>query len=62
MRGQRYADMTEHSSSWNHLRLATPMLETWTGGFRISGADVADIRNSAPELLTKWINLALSSP
>lgn len=64
--GQRYAATWtgDNSSSWNHLRLATPMLENLgLSGFAFSGADVGGFAGTpSPELLTKWIEVAAFQP
>jgi alpha-glucosidase len=64
--GQRYAATWtgDNSSSWNHLRLATPMLENLgLSGFAFSGADVGGFAGTpSPELLTKWIEVASFQP
>jgi alpha-glucosidase len=64
--GQRYAATWtgDNSSSWNHLRLTTPMLENLgLSGFAFSGADVGGYAGSStPELLTKWIELGTFQP
>jgi alpha-glucosidase len=64
--GQRYAATWtgDNSSSWNHLRLATPMLENLgLSGFAFSGADVGGFAGTpTPELLTKWIEAATFQP
>jgi len=64
--GQRYAATWtgDNSSSWNHLRLATPMLENLgLSGFAFSGADVGGYAGSpTPELLTKWFEVAAFQP
>jgi alpha-glucosidase len=64
--GQRYAATWtgDNSSSWNHLRLTTPMLENLgLSGFAFSGADVGGYAGSpTPELLTKWIELGTFQP
>jgi len=64
--GQRYAATWtgDNSSSWNHLRLTTPMLENiGLSGFAFSGADVGGYAGSpSPELLTKWIELGTFQP
>jgi len=64
--GQRYAATWtgDNSSSWNHLRLATPMLENLgLSGFAFSGADVGGYAGTpSPELLTKWIEVAAFQP
>jgi alpha-glucosidase len=64
--GQRYAATWtgDNSSSWNHLRLATPMLENLgLSGFAFSGADVGGFAGTpSPELLTKWIEVGTFQP
>ncbi len=64
--GQRYAATWtgDNSSSWNHLRLATPMLENLgLSGFAFSGADAGGYAGSpSPELLTKWLEVAAFEP
>ena len=64
--GQRYAATWtgDNSSSWNHLRLTTPMLENLgLSGFAFSGGDVGGYAGTpAPELLTKWIEVAAFQP
>jgi alpha-glucosidase len=64
--GQRYAATWtgDNSSSWNHLRLTTPMLENLgLSGFAFSGADVGGYAGSpSMELLTKWLEVAAFQP
>jgi alpha-glucosidase len=64
--GQRYAATWtgDNSSSWNHLRLTTPMLENLgLSGFGFSGADVGGYAGTpSPELLTKWLEVAAFQP
>jgi alpha-glucosidase len=64
--GQRYAATWtgDNSSSWNHLRLATPMLENLgLSGFAFSGADVGGYAGTpSQELLTKWLEIAAFQP
>ncbi|NYF78324.1 glycoside hydrolase family 31 protein [Granulicella arctica] len=64
--GQRYsATWTgDNSSTWNHLRLTTPMLlNLGLSGFAMSGADVGGFAGTPqPDLLTKWIELAAFQP
>jgi alpha-glucosidase len=64
--GQRYgATWTgDNSSTWNHLRLTTPMLENLgLSGFGLSGADVGGFAGTASvELLTKWMEVAAFQP
>jgi alpha-glucosidase len=64
--GQRYAVTWtgDNTSSWNHLRLITPMLlNLGLSGFGISGADVGGfIGTPSPELLTRWTEIATFQP
>lgn len=64
--GQRYAATWtgDNSSTWDHLRLTTPMLlNLGMSGFSMSGADVGGfIGTPQPDLLTKWIELAAFQP
>lgn len=64
--GQRYAATWtgDNSSTWNHLRLTTPMLlNLGLSGFGLSGADVGGfIGTPTPELLTKWFEVAAFHP
>jgi alpha-glucosidase len=64
--GQRYgATWTgDNTSSWNHLRLTTPMLlNLGLSGFGLCGADVGGfIGTPGPELLTRWTELATFQP
>lgn len=64
--GQRYAATWtgDNSSSWNHLRMTTPMLENLgLSGFAFSGADVSGYAGTpTPELETKWIEVASFQP
>lgn len=64
--GQRYAATWtgDNSSTWNHLRLTTPMLENLgLSGFAFSGADVGGYAGSPTiELLTKWFEVAAFQP
>jgi alpha-glucosidase len=64
--GQRYAATWtgDNSSTWNHLRLTTPMLENLgLSGFAFSGADVGGYAGSpTPDLLTKWIEVSAFQP
>jgi alpha-glucosidase len=64
--GQRYAATWtgDNSSSWNHLRLTTPMLENLgLSGFAFSGADVGGYAGAPSlELLTKWLEIAAFQP
>ncbi|QNI33566.1 DUF5110 domain-containing protein [Alloacidobacterium dinghuense] len=64
--GQRYAATWtgDNSSSWNHLRMTTPMLENLgLSGFAFSGADVGGFAGTpTPELLTKWLEIGAFQP
>ena len=64
--GQRYAATWtgDNSSSWNHLRFTTPMLENLgLSGFAFTGADVGGYAGTpTPELLTKWFEVAAFQP
>jgi alpha-glucosidase len=64
--GQRYAATWtgDNSSSWNHLRMATPMLENLgLSGFAFSGADAGGYAGTpTPELLTKWLEVSAFQP
>jgi alpha-glucosidase len=64
--GQRYAATWtgDDTSSWNHLRMTTPMLlNLGISGFGLSGADVGGfIGTPGPELLTRWTELAAFQP
>lgn len=64
--GQRYAATWtgDNSSTWNHLRLTTPMLENLgLSGFAMTGADVGGFAGTPqPDLLTKWIEIASFQP
>ena len=64
--GQRYAATWtgDNSSSWNHLRMTTPMLENLgLSGFAFSGADVGGYAGTpSTDLLTKWMEVAAFQP
>ncbi len=64
--GQRYAATWtgDNSSTWNHMRLTTPMLENLgLSGFTMVGADVGGFIGSPQmDLLTKWIELGAFQP
>lgn len=64
--GQRYAATWtgDNTSSWNHLRLTTPMLlNLGISGFGFSGADTGGfIGTPGPELLTRWTELGTFQP
>jgi len=64
--GQRFA-LTwtgDNSSSWNHLRMTTPMIENLgLSGFAFTGADVGGFAGSPSiELLTKWFEIGAFQP
>jgi alpha-glucosidase len=63
---QRYAVTWtgDNSSSWNHLRMTTPMLENLgLSGFAFAGADVGGYAGTpTPELLTKWFEIGAFQP
>jgi alpha-glucosidase len=64
--GQRYAATWtgDNSSSWNHLRMTTPMLENLgLSGFAYTGADVGGFAGTpSPDLLTKWLEIGAFQP
>jgi alpha-glucosidase len=64
--GQRYAATWsgDDTSSWNHLRLTTPMLlNLGLSGFGLCGADAGGfIGTPGPDLLTRWTELATFQP
>lgn len=64
--GQRYAATWtgDNSSTWNHLRLTTPMLlSLGLSGFGLSGADVGGfVGTPDPGLLTKWMEIGSFQP
>jgi alpha-glucosidase len=64
--GQRYAATWtgDNSSTWNHLRMTTPMLENLgLSGFAFSGADVGGFAGTPPpDLLTRWLEVAAFQP
>jgi alpha-glucosidase len=64
--GQRYAATWtgDNSSTWNHLRMTTPMLENLgLSGFAFSGADVGGYAGTpSTDLLTKWFELGAFQP
>jgi alpha-glucosidase len=64
--GQRYAATWtgDNSSTWNHLRLTTPMLENLgLSGFAMSGADVGGFAGTPQrDLLTKWFEIGAFQP
>ena len=64
--GQRYAATWtgDNSSSWSHLRLSTPMLESLgLCGFFMAGDDIGGYAGSpSMDLLTKWIEVGAFNP
>lgn len=64
--GQRYAVTWtgDNSSTWNHLRMTTPMLlNLGLSGFAMSGADVGGFAGTPQaDLLTKWMEIAAFQP
>ena len=64
--GQRYAATWtgDNSSTWNHLRMTTPMLENLgLSGFAFAGADVGGFAGSPTmNLLTKWFEIGAFQP
>jgi alpha-glucosidase len=64
--GQRYGFTWtgDNAATWNHLRLATQMvLNLGVSGISMVGADIGGFGSSpAPELLTRWVELAAFSP
>ena len=64
--GQRYAATWtgDNSSTWNHLRLTTPMLENLgLSGFALSGADAGGFAGTPQrDLLTKWLEISSFQP
>lgn len=64
--GQRYAATWtgDNSSSWSHLRLSTPMLESLgLCGFYMAGDDIGGYAGSpSMDLLTKWIEVGAFNP
>jgi alpha-glucosidase len=64
--GQRYAATWtgDNSSTWNHLRMTTPMIENiGLSGFAMVGADVGGFAGTPqPDLLTKWLEIAAFQP
>lgn len=64
--GQRYAATWtgDNSSTWNQLRMTTPMLENLgLSGFAFAGADVGGYAGApSMDLLTKWMEVATFQP
>jgi alpha-glucosidase len=64
--GQRYAATWtgDNSSSWAHLRLSTPMLESLgLCGFYMAGDDIGGYAGSpSMDLLTKWLEVGSFNP
>ncbi len=54
----------DNSSSWNHLRMSTPMLlSLGLGGFAFAGCDLGGFAGSPPAaLLTRWLQLGMFNP
>ena len=54
----------DNSSSWNHLRMSTPMLlSLGLGGFAFAGCDLGGFAGSPPaDLLTRWLQLGMFNP
>jgi alpha-glucosidase len=64
--GQRYAATWtgDNSSTWNHLRLATSMIENLgLSGFALAGADVGGFAGTPQQdLLTRWFEIGSFQP
>ncbi|QHC34860.1 TIM-barrel domain-containing protein [Komagataeibacter xylinus] len=64
--GQRYGVTWtgDNASTWNHLALSVPMLESLgLGGFTFSGADIGGFAGvTSPDLLTRWYEIAMFTP
>jgi alpha-glucosidase len=64
--GQRYAATWtgDNSSTWNHLRMSTPMLlSLGLSGFSMAGVDIGGYAGSATsDLLTKWLEVGSFNP
>jgi len=64
--GQRYAATWtgDNSSTWNHLRMSTPMLlNLGLSGFSMAGDDIGGYAGSSTaDLLTKWIEVGEFNP
>jgi len=64
--GQRYAATWtgDNSSTWNHLRMSTPMLlSLGLSGFSMAGDDIGGYAGSATsDLLTKWLEVGSFNP
>lgn len=64
--GQRYAATWtgDNSSSWSHLRISTPMLESLgLSGFYMVGDDIGGYAGSPQmDLLTKWLEVGAFNP
>ena len=54
----------DNSSSWNHLRMSTPMLlGLGLGGFAFAGCDIGGFSGSPhADLLTRWLQLGMFNP
>jgi alpha-glucosidase len=63
---QRYAASWtgDNTSSWNHLRLMTPTLESLgISGYPLVGADIGGFAGTpTPDLLTRWIEVGTFTP
>jgi alpha-glucosidase len=64
--GQRYAATWtgDNASTWNHLRMSTPMLlNLGLSGFGIAGDDIGGFGGSPPmDLLTRWFEVGAFNP
>ncbi|GBQ21794.1 alpha-glucosidase 2 [Gluconacetobacter sacchari DSM 12717] len=64
--GQRYSTTWtgDTTSSWNHMRLATPMLlSLGLSGFAYAGDNLGGFALSPPpDLLTKWLEIGMFNP
>ncbi|WP_158942470.1 glycoside hydrolase family 31 protein [Granulicella sp. S190] len=64
--GQRYAATWtgDNSSTWNHLRMSTPMLlSLGLSGFSMAGDDIGGYAGSTTsDLLTKWLEVGAFNP
>src|SRR5712692_3052337 len=62
---QRYAaTWTGNSSTWNHLKMSTPMLMSMgISGFPLVGDDIGGFAGSpTPDLLTRWFEVGALNP
>lgn len=64
--GQRFATTWtgDNTSTWNHLRISTPMLlSLGLGGFTYAGDNLGGFVGSPPpDLLTKWLEIGMFNP